>query len=321
MAPSSVSPASTTTRSSLRSPPKESSPEPIINDNPAIQSYYQSFESRIGYRLLLGGTRHFAYWDHDTYFPFPLGPPLRRMEDKLLEALALPRGATVLDAGCGVGHVALHMALRGGLRVQAIDIVDHHVAKARRNVRAAALAPGTVTVRKMDYHHLKPAIADASLDGVYTMETLVHATDPAAVLAGFRAALRPGGRVVLFEYDHDLDAAATAGGWMAADMRRVNELAAMPTYQVARPGYFRGLLEEAGFEDIVERDYSENVRPMLRLFYLLAIVPYLIVRVLRLERYFANTLAGVLGYAAGEHCHYVAISARKPGGLEGAKDR
>ncbi|KAF3352515.1 Putative guanine deaminase [Verticillium dahliae VDG1] len=153
------------------------------------------------------------------------------------------------------------------------------------------------------------------------METLVHATDPAAVLAGFRAALRPGGRVVLFEYDHDLDAAATAGGWMAADMRRVNELAAMPTYQVARPGYFRGLLEEAGFEDIVERDYSENVRPMLRLFYLLAIVPYLIVRVLRLERYFANTLAGVLGYAAGEHCHYVAISARKPGVLEGAKDR
>ncbi|EEY16840.1 conserved hypothetical protein [Verticillium alfalfae VaMs.102] len=244
MAPSSVSPASTTTRPSLRSPPRESSPEPIINDNPAIQSYYQSFESRIGYRLLLGGTRHFAYWDHDTYFPFPLGPPLRRMEDKLLEALALPRGATVLDAGCGVGHVALHMALRGGLRVQAIDI-----------------------------------------------------------------------------YDHDLDAAATAGGWMAADMRRVNELAAMPTYQAARPGYFRALLEEAGFEDIVERDYSENVRPMLRLFYLLAIVPYLIVRVLRLEKYFANTLAGVLGYAAGEHCHYVAISARKPGVLEGSKAR
>ncbi|KAM0335099.1 hypothetical protein ACHAQA_000134 [Verticillium albo-atrum] len=298
-------------------------PEPLINDNPAIQSYYQSFESRVGYRLLLGGTRHFAYWDKDTYFPFPLGPPLRRMEDKLLEALALPRGATVLDAGCGVGHVALHMATRGGLRVHAIDIVDHHVDKARRNVRAAPLPPGTVTVRKMDYHHIDGAggFADASLDGVYTMETLVHATDPAAVLAGFYRALRPGGRIAHFEYDHDLDAAATAGGWMAADMRKVNELAAMPTYQAARPGYFKRLLEDAGFEDVVERDYSTNVRPMLRLFYVLAIVPYLIIRFLRLERYFANTLAGVLGYAAGEHCHYVAISARKPGLLEGGKEK
>lgn len=35
---------------------------PVINDNPELQSYYQSLESRIGYRLVLGGTRHFGYW-------------------------------------------------------------------------------------------------------------------------------------------------------------------------------------------------------------------------------------------------------------------
>lgn len=35
---------------------------PLINDNPELQSYYQSLESRIGYRLVLGGTRHFGYW-------------------------------------------------------------------------------------------------------------------------------------------------------------------------------------------------------------------------------------------------------------------
>lgn len=37
-----------------------------INDNPELQSYYQSPESRIGYRLVLGGTRHFGYWDKET---------------------------------------------------------------------------------------------------------------------------------------------------------------------------------------------------------------------------------------------------------------
>lgn len=295
--------------------------DPVINDNPAIQDYYYSLESRLGYRLVLGGTRHYAYWDKDTWFPFPLGPALRRMEAKLLAALDLPRGAHVLDAGCGVGHVALYMAEQGGLRVKAIDIVDHHVAKAQRNIRAAEkhepwFTPGQVTAEKMDYHHLE-TIADASLDGVYTMETLVHATDPEAVLRGFKRVLKPGGHIALFEYDHDLDEAAarTSGlkSWMAADMRRVNELAAMPTYQKSKPGYFRALLEDAGYEDVVVRDYTENVRPMLRFFYYLAIVPYLIVKLFGLERYFANTIAGVLGYAAGEHCHYLAISARKPG--------
>lgn len=34
----------------------------LINDNPELQSYYQSLESRVGYRLVLGGTRHFGYW-------------------------------------------------------------------------------------------------------------------------------------------------------------------------------------------------------------------------------------------------------------------
>lgn len=41
---------------------KGSGAQPLINDNPHLQSYYQSLESRIGYRLVLGGTRHFGYW-------------------------------------------------------------------------------------------------------------------------------------------------------------------------------------------------------------------------------------------------------------------
>lgn len=35
---------------------------PLINSNPELQTYYQSLESRIGYRFVLGGTRHFGYW-------------------------------------------------------------------------------------------------------------------------------------------------------------------------------------------------------------------------------------------------------------------
>ncbi|KAI4863112.1 S-adenosyl-L-methionine-dependent methyltransferase [Hypoxylon rubiginosum] len=292
---------------------------PLINANPQLQSYYYSLESRLGYRLLLGGTRHFGYWERDTYWPFPLSKGLRSMEDKLAEALALPPGSRVLDAGCGIGHVALRMAEAHGLRVDAVDVVDHHVAKARRNAERSGLPPDAVRMRKMDYHHLEP-FAASSLDGVYTMETFVHATDPAAVLAGFYRVLRPGGRLAQFEYDHDaLDSAPPD---IADCMVKVNEYAAMPMNARSHPGVYRRMLEEAGFEDVVVRDYSENIRPMTRIFFLLAIVPYFFVRLLRLERYFINTIAGVESYRGRRHWHYVAISATKPGGpVEASKSK
>jgi len=292
---------------------------PLVNPNPQLQTYYQTLESRIGYRLLLGDTRHFGFWDHDTYWPFPLTRALRRMEDKLAEVLALPRGAQVLDAGCGVGHVALHMAQKHGLRVSAIDIVDRHLEKARRNVKRSGLPQGAITVRKMDYHHLE-SLPDQSLDGVYTMETFVHATDPEAVLAGIRRILRPGGRLALFEYDHDLVDGAPEE--MADSMRKINKFAAMPTNDRSHPGVFETMLEEAGFEDIVVRDFSENIRPMTRLFFILGIIPYFLVRFLGLERCFINTVAGVESYRGRERWRYVVITATKPGGpLEVGKTR
>jgi SAM-dependent methyltransferase len=241
------------------------------------------------------------------------------MEDKLAEILALPRGAHVLDAGCGVGHVALRMAQVHGLRVSGIDVVDHHIEKARRNIARSGLPEGTIAVRKMDYRHLE-SLADESLDGVYTMETFVHATSPETVLAGFYRLLRPGGRVALFEYDHDLVDDAPED--MAASMRKINQYAAMPTNDRSHPGVFKGMLEDAGFVDVVVRDYSQNIKPMARLFFVLAIVPYLFVHLFGLERYFINTIAGVESYRGYGRWRYVAITATKPGGpLELAKAR
>lgn len=147
---------------------------PLINQNEALQGYYHAFESRIGYQLVLGGTRHFGYYKRDTYNPFPIGAALRRMEDHLSRTLDLPADSLVLDAGCGVGHVALQLAESHSLQVQGIDVVDHHIAMAERNIQARGMS-GRVKVSKMDYHHLD-AITEESFDGVYTMETFVHST-------------------------------------------------------------------------------------------------------------------------------------------------
>lgn len=120
------------------------------------------------------------------------------MEDKLATALNLPSGSYVLDAGCGVGHVAIHMATHHGFKIQGIDVVERHLKKAERNIARAGLQQGQLEVRKMDYHHLEN-LPDNGFDGVYTMETFVHATEPEVVLENFYRVLRPGGRIALFE--------------------------------------------------------------------------------------------------------------------------
>ncbi|KAK4041491.1 S-adenosyl-L-methionine-dependent methyltransferase [Parachaetomium inaequale] len=298
------------------------SSEPLVEPDPLLISYYESLESRLGYRLVLGGTRHFGYYEKGTYWPFPLGKALRAMEEKLFLALDLPSGSQVFDAGCGVAHVALYMARRG-LRVTAIDLIDHHIVKAKRNIARAKLPPGQVTAQKMDYHHLE-SIPDQSHDGVYTMETFVHATDPAKVLAGFHRILRPGGRLVLFEYDHNVGVEERLPQKVADEMHMVNKYAGMrvPINGESQKGAFNRMLEEAGFTDITVVDYSANIRPTLRLFYWLAVVPYFFIKLLRLERWFINTVSGVQAYLYQDHWRYVAITATKPGGpIEGAKTK
>ena len=95
------------------------------------------------------------------------------MEDHLFNSLNLEKGPKVLDTGCGVGHVALHMAGKG-LQILGIDVVERHLQRARQNIKALGFEK-TVSARLMDYHHLDP-LDDKSFDGVYTIETLVHAT-------------------------------------------------------------------------------------------------------------------------------------------------
>lgn len=285
--------------------------EPLINPNRTLQDYYSSLESRIGYWLVLGGTRHFGYWTKDTLWPFPINRALRAMEDHLFDTLHLEKGSLVLDAGCGVGHVAIHMAKRG-LRVSCIDVVDRHMSRAKRNVHVNGF-DGTITVQKMDYHHLD-SFADSTFDGVYTMETFVHATDPELALSEFFRVLKPGGSIALYEYDHNNLSKAPEN--MRASLEQINKYTAMPSNARFEQGVLQRMMTEVGFEDIEVNDLSINITPMLRLFFILAYLPFLIVRLFGLESVFINTVAAVKLYNSRDYCRYVAVSARKPSASE-----
>jgi sterol 24-C-methyltransferase len=281
--------------------------EPLINPNRTLQSYYASLESRIGYRLVLGGTRHFGYYSEDSYWPFPIGGALRAMEDHLFDSLGLEKGDKVLDAGCGEGHVAIHLAERE-LQVEAIDVVDRHIVKARRNVKAEGLET-SVAVRKMDYHHLDGFAAE-TFDGAYTMETFVHATEPEAALGEFYRVLKPGGSIAMYEYDHAT--VSSAPGYLQESWSQINKYAAMPANERFDIGVLQHMLEEAGFEDVLVADLITNITPMLRLFFILAYIPFLLVKLLHIEAWFVNTIAAVESYRGRKYWRYVAVTARKP---------
>jgi len=271
-----------------------------------LQSYYASLESRIGYRFILGGTRHFGYWKSDTWWPFPLTPALRAMEQQLYQSLDLPAGSFVLDAGCGVGHVAMYMA-RKGLKVSGIDIVARHALRAAQNVSRAGLS-SSVDIQTGDYHHLP--FPDASFDGMYTMETFVHAFDPEGALREFWRVLRPGAHLAMHEYDHvPLDKAPSE---YRKAMLEINFHTALPGNTRFEPGVLQELLADAGFVDVRTRNMSENITPMTRLFYVMGFLPWLIVCFFGLQKYFINTVSGVQMYRGRDMWRYISVTARKP---------
>ncbi len=56
-----------------------------------------------------------------------------------LQQLNLPKGATVLDAGCGTGLFSIRLA-RAGYRVKAVDIASQMVEKSRADATKAGVA-------------------------------------------------------------------------------------------------------------------------------------------------------------------------------------
>lgn len=283
--------------------------KPLIDPNPTLQSYYASLESRAGYKLILGGTRHFGLYAYKAWWPFPIGRALRAMEDKLFDNLDLNPGSLVLDAGCGVGHVAMHMAGKG-LRVQCIDVVEHHIEKAQRNIKAAGLEE-VITAQVGDYHHLEQ-FDDCSFDGIYTMETLVHATQPTQVMLEFLRILKPGGHIAFMEYERQNGTDASQS--LKDSLTEINETAAMPTFEMLGNGAWRKLVYKNGFRHVRVEDLSEYVRPMFIFFFVLAFIPYHIICLLGLKPWFLNTVAGYHGMWVGFNglSKYLAITAKKP---------
>jgi len=122
------------------------------------------------------------------------------------QALRLAGERRVLDVGCGLAQLTRAVAaeLGEGARLVGIERDPTQLAEARRRARDAPES-SRIELRAGRAEEL-PLAGDepGSFDLAYARFLLEHHPRPASVVAEMVRAVRPGGRVALFDDDHDL---------------------------------------------------------------------------------------------------------------------
>jgi arsenite methyltransferase len=159
------------------------------------------------------------------------------------EALATAPGNRVLDVGCGPGFYCLELAEEVGPagEVVGVDSAAPMLALAARRCRAHK----NVSFREADVVSLP--VEDASFDRALCVQVLEYVEHATAALSEMRRALRPGGRVVIWDTDW-----ATVS-LHSSDPVRMNRVMKAWDSHLTHPTLPRTLgprLRDAGFENV-----------------------------------------------------------------------
>ena len=123
---------------------------------------------------------------------------LEEEPDKALDALGTLTGATVADVGAGSGYFTVRLASRVGPkgRVYANDVQPEMLKMLGTRLARERIANVTLVQGALD----DPRLPASSLDLVLMVDVYHEFSEPQKMLRAIRAALKPGGRLVLLEY-------------------------------------------------------------------------------------------------------------------------
>jgi len=116
---------------------------------------------------------------------------------EFMARIALPWGASVLDAACGTGNLAV-IAARRGCRVQGLDIAANLIAQARERARLDAL---DIEFTEGDAEAMP--FEDSSFDAVISMFGVMFAPQPEHVVSELCRVTRRGGLIALANWTPD----------------------------------------------------------------------------------------------------------------------
>jgi ubiquinone/menaquinone biosynthesis C-methylase UbiE len=164
---------------------------------------------------------------------------------RLRKALPHIEGPRVLEVSFGTGYLLSQYASR--FETIGVDYNPRMIEAARRR-----LARNGVRAKLLcgDAHALP--FADGSFDTLVNTDAFTLYQDPPRAMAEFHRVLRPGGRLVLMEYDYPKDR-----NWLGMKLMVLPRLLTMPFVE------FDALLQGAGFE---YEDYPVGMAGVLHLY-------------------------------------------------------
>lgn len=167
----------------------------------------------------------------------------------------LPPGTTVLDVGCGIGGSSRILARDYGFAVTGITISPQQVS------RAQALTPAGLNARFQVDDAMAMSFPDASFDVVWSVEAGPHMPDKAVFAKELMRVLKPGGVLVVADWNQRDDRQIPLNVWEKPVMRQLLDQWSHPKF--ASIEEFAELLEATGFVqgEVVTADWTESTLP------------------------------------------------------------
>jgi SAM-dependent methyltransferase len=198
---------------------------------------------------------------------YRIGDAVRRRA-LVREALAAAPGERILDVGCGPGFYCLELLDEVGPdgSIVGLDTSPHMLALAARRCE------GHDNVSLREAAAVSLPVEDESFDAALCVQVLEYVEDATAALAELHRAVRPGGRVVVWDVDW-----ATVS-WHSADPERMERVLGAWDEHLAHPSLPRTLaprMRSVGFDDVRMDGHAFATAAFDRETYGTAIVPVL----------------------------------------------
>ena len=206
------------------------------------------------------------YWGEHIHLGHYGSPPRRK---DFLEAKAdfvhemvkwggldkLSRGTTVLDVGCGIGGSSRILAKEYGFQTTGVTISPKQVQ------RATELTPEDVTAKFQVDDALNLSFPDNSFDVVWSIEAGPHMPDKAKYASEMMRVLKPGGILVVADWNQRDDRQKPLNFWEKPVMRQLLDQWSHPSFSSIEG--FSEQIEATGLIEgkVITADWTKETLP------------------------------------------------------------